>query len=153
MKVRTTIDNREVAEIIGRCQWCHVAMTDEEGKPYVIPMNFGFSNDIIYIHGARKGKKVNILKKNPEVCINFSTDHMLRYQNEQVACSWSMKYRSVLCYGKVEFLEDPLKKIAAMNLVMSKYASREFQYNPPSIREVNVMQIKVERYESRIYGY
>jgi len=64
-----------------------------------------------------------------------------------------MKHRSVLCYGKVEFLEDPLKKIAAMNLVMSKYASREFQYNPPSIREVNVMQIKVERYESRIYGY
>ena len=153
MKARTTIDQKEVTAIIGRCQWCHVAMADEEGKPYVIPMNFGFCNDIIYIHGAREGKKVNILRKNPHVCINFSTDHVLRYQNEQVACSWSMKYRSVLCYGKVEFLEDPNEKIAAMNLVMSKYAGREYQFNPPSIREINVMQIKVERYESRIYGY
>jgi nitroimidazol reductase NimA-like FMN-containing flavoprotein (pyridoxamine 5'-phosphate oxidase superfamily) len=153
MRNRSVTSKPELLDIIRRSQWCHVAMVDQDNKPYVIPMNFGFSDDTIYIHGAGEGKKIEILKNNPEVCINFSIDHELRYQSEQVACSWSMKYRSVLCYGKVEFIEDPAEKVAAMNLVMAHYTDREFKFNPPSIREVKVMRIKVIRFEGRVYGY
>lgn len=116
-------------------------------------MNFGFKDDVIYIHGARKGKKINILQQNPEVCINFSTDQALRYQNENVACSWSMKYRSVLCYGKVEFVQDPEEKSRIMNIIMAHYTQREFTFGAPAIREVNVMKIRVGKFEGRSYGY
>lgn len=153
MRARAISENRELVDIIQRCQVCHVAMTDLDGKPYVIPMNFGYSDGTIYLHGAQNGKKVDILKQHPEVCINFTTDHFLRYQNEEVACSWSMKYRSVLCYGKVEFITEPEEKKAVFQLVMAHYAKGEFKFNPPSIREVNVMKIKVERFEGRVYGY
>lgn len=153
MRTRIFSDKQECIGIISRCQWCHVAMIGTDDKPYVIPMNFGFRDDVIYIHGAGKGKKVDILRNNPAVCINFSTDHLLRYQSEEVACSWSMKYRSVLCYGDAEFIEDPDEKTAALNIIMSQYTRCEFTYNPPSIREVNVMRIKVERFEGRIFGY
>ncbi len=153
MRTKKFNDEKECIDIIKRCQWCHAAMVDLENNPYVIPMNFGFDEHFIYLHGSAHGKKIEILKSNPAVCINFSTDHMLRYQSEQVACSWSMKYRSVLCYGKVSFVEDPNEKIAALNIIMAHYSPREFSYNPPSVREVCVMKIKVERYEGRIFGY
>ncbi|MCK9218604.1 MAG: pyridoxamine 5'-phosphate oxidase family protein [Bacteroidales bacterium] len=153
MRSHTITDQKEMEEIIGQCQWCHVAMTSTDGDPYVIPMNFGFRDGTIFIHGSRKGKKIDILEQHPSVCIHFSTGHQLRYQNEQVACSWSMKYRSILCYGKVEFLTSPEEKIDAMSLIMTKFTNREFKFNAPSIREVNVMRIKVERFEGRIYGY
>jgi nitroimidazol reductase NimA-like FMN-containing flavoprotein (pyridoxamine 5'-phosphate oxidase superfamily) len=128
-------------------------MTDLEGNPYLLPMNFGFKDGVIYIHGAQKGKKIDILKVNPQVCVNFSTDHQLRFQSEEVACSWSMRYRSVLAYGRVEFITDPTEKISALDIVMAQYSDRSFRYNPPSIREVNVWKIKVDRFEGRIFGY
>jgi hypothetical protein len=128
-------------------------MVDPNGKPYLVPMNFGFEEDVVYLHSAQTGKKIDILKANPGVCINFTTDHLLRYQNEDVACSWSMKYRSVLVYGKVEFVEDPGQKIIHLNQVMKNYSPKEFKYNPPSLKEVCCWRVKVEKFEGRIFGY
>jgi uncharacterized protein len=153
MRARAVSDKKELVDIIQRCQYCHLAMVDLQGNPYVIPMNFGFKDDVIYFHGAQHGKKIDILKHNPVVCVNFSTDHVLRYQNETVACSWSMKYRSVLCHGKAEFIDDPEEKRDILQIVMSQYTKGQFNFNPPSIREVNVWKIKVLKYEGRIYGH
>ena len=143
----------ELLGIINRCQFCHLAMVDAEGRPYVIPMNFGYREQVIYMHGAQLGKKISILSQNPTVCINFSTDHLLRYQNEDVACSWSMKYRSVLVYGKAEFITEQDEKIAALHIIMSQYSDKPFKFNPPSIREVIVWRIKTDKIEGRAFGY
>lgn len=153
MRLRAITDKKEIEEIIGKCQWCHLAMSDSDGNPYVIPMNFGYRDGIIYLHGAQKGKKIDILDKNSRVCINFSTDHFLRYQNEKVACSWSMRYRSILCYGRVEFIEDPEEKSRILDIIMSNYSQERFTYNLPSIKEVNTFLVKVERFEGRSFGY
>jgi len=153
MKSSSITDKNLLYDIIRRSQWCHVGMVDPENNPYVIPMNFGFKEDVVYLHGASHGKKVDILHIHPQVCINFSLDHQLRYQNEEVACSWSMKYQSVLCYGNIEFIQDPEQKTLALQIIMAQYASREFRFNPPSIREVNVMKVNVDRMEGRKYGF
>jgi hypothetical protein len=153
MKAREILNKQELVDVIQRSLFCHLSLVDLEGKPYVIPMNFGFKDDVIYLHGAQHGKKIDILQQHPEVCINFTTDHVLRYQNEEVACSWSMKYRSVLCYGQAEFIIDPEEKIAAFHVVMAQYTKGEFKFNPPSIREVCVWKVRVSRFEGRAYGY
>jgi uncharacterized protein len=153
MKHRTLTNVKEIEEIIRKCQVCHVAMIDQECKPYIVPMNFGFKGAVIYLHSSKIGKKIGILKNNPEVCIEFSTDYLLRYQNEDVACSWSMKYRSVLAYGKVKFIEDDQQKSEHLDLIMKNYTPKEFKYNPPSIREVCCWKVNVERFEGRVYGY
>jgi nitroimidazol reductase NimA-like FMN-containing flavoprotein (pyridoxamine 5'-phosphate oxidase superfamily) len=153
MRLRAITERKEIEEIIGKCRWCHLAMSDPDGNPYVIPMNFGYRDGIIYLHGGQKGKKIDILQKNSRVCINFSTDHLLRYQNEKVACSWSMRYRSVLCYGKAEFIDDPDEKTKALNIIMANYSPEAFTYNPPSIREVNVFIVRIEAFEGRSFGY
>jgi uncharacterized protein len=153
MRRREISDEKEMLEIITHCQWCHLAMSDSLNNPYVLPMNFGYRDGIIYMHGAQLGKKISILRHNPSVCINFSTDHLLRYQNEDVACSWSMKYRSVLVYGKAEFITDEDSKVEALRIIMAHYSSREFKFNPPSVREVSAWKIKIDKMEGRAFGY
>jgi nitroimidazol reductase NimA-like FMN-containing flavoprotein (pyridoxamine 5'-phosphate oxidase superfamily) len=128
-------------------------MVDPEHKPYVLPFNFGYDKGVIYLHSAPEGKKINILANNNHVCISFSTDYQLRYQNEEVACSWSMKYRSVLAYGQVEFLTDPEEKSLALNVIMKKYARKEYSFNVPALDNVKVYKIVVTRFEGRVYGY
>ncbi|MBM3403790.1 MAG: pyridoxamine 5'-phosphate oxidase family protein [Bacteroidetes bacterium] len=152
MKKRIITARQEIDEIIAKCQVCHIAMVDPDHKPYVLPFNFGYQDGVIYLHSAQTGKKIDILKKCPDVCIAFSTDYVLRWQHEEVACSYGMKYRSVLCYGKVEFIEDPEQKVIVLNVVMRQYTGRDFPYNPPAIQEVNCWKVVVERFEGKAYG-
>jgi nitroimidazol reductase NimA-like FMN-containing flavoprotein (pyridoxamine 5'-phosphate oxidase superfamily) len=153
MKNRTIDTKSEKDKIIGKCQVCHLAMTDQEGKPYVIPMNFGYDGEYLYFHGSSRGKKADILKANPDVCISFSTDHDLRYVNEEVACSWSMRYRSVLVYGRAELVEDDVEKIRCLNVIMSNYSERSFDYSEPAVRDVMVFRVKIDKIDGRAYGY
>jgi uncharacterized protein len=153
MKNRPITYKPEMETIIRKCPSCSLAMVDPEGKPYVIPMNFGFDGEFVYFHGAAKGKKADVLRNRPEVCISFSTDHELRYVNEDVACSWSMRYRSVLVHGKAEFVEVPEEKVKCLNIIMAHYSERKFDYNEPAVREVMVFRVRVVRMEGRVYGY
>ena len=153
MKNRVISLKEEIERIIGQCDVCNLAMTDLDNHPYVIPMNFGYAGDTVYLHSAQTGRKIDILRKNKRVCISFSTDHELRWQSEKVACSYSMRYRSVLAYGDVEFVEDHQDKIAALNVIMKNYTDREFKYNEPSLRDVAVFKVLVDQLEGRAYGY
>ena len=153
MQHRFITNQNEIDEIINKCQVCYVSMVDENNLPYVLPFNFGYSNGVIFLHSSQKGRKIDILKNNPSVCIAFSTDHELRYQSEQMACSYSMKYRSVLAFGKVEFYDDLEQKVESFNTMMAQYTDREFTYGKPSLHEVCTYKVKVERFTAKIYGY
>lgn len=153
MKNRVITLKEEIERIILSCEVCNLAMVDQENKPYVIPMNFGYKQDVIYLHSSQNGKKVDILKNNPKVAVSFSTGHELRWQSEKVACSYSMKYKSVLASGNVEFVEDREEKIAALDVIMENYAKQSFKYSEPSLKEVLVFKVLVNKLEGRAYGY
>ncbi len=153
MRTRKITSRPEMEAIIRKCQSCCISMVNPNGKPYVIPMNFGFDGEFVYFHGSGKGKKADTLKNNPDVCIAFSTDHELRYVNEEVACSWSMRYRSVLVHGKAEFVEEQEEKARCLDVFMAHYSDRKFSFNEPALRELMVFRVKADEMEGRIYGY
>jgi len=153
MKSKVVNEQKEIDEIIGKCDFCNMAMVDDENKPYLVPMNFGFRDQTIYLHSSRMGKKIDILTDHPDVCLSFSTDHQLRWQSEKVACSYSMRYRSVLVYGKVHFIEDFDEKVDALNIIMANYTDRKFSYNDPAVKEVMVFKVIADKFEGREYGY
>jgi uncharacterized protein len=153
MRAKIITLQREIDEIIGKCQVCYVGMCGDDDMPYVVPFNFGYKDGVIYLHSAQEGMKIDILKKNPKVCVVFSTDHKLHHQSEQVACSYSMHYRSVQAFGEVEFINDIEQKVEILNIVMANYTDREFSYNAPSLREVCTYKVNVNRFSGKIFGY
>ncbi|MFO7721659.1 MAG: pyridoxamine 5'-phosphate oxidase family protein [Bacteroidales bacterium] len=154
MRKSTFNDPRRVYDIIKSCQVCYMGMVDDENLPYVLPFNFGFEDGVIYLHSAGSGKKINILKQRPEVCIAFSTDHETRFVNENVACSYGMRFRSVLAYGKVVFIDDPEEKKRVLNIIMKHYTGRDdFQYNMPAVMDVCVYRVEVSSYTGKESGF
>ncbi|MGE0078066.1 MAG: pyridoxamine 5'-phosphate oxidase family protein [Bacteroidales bacterium] len=154
MKSRSNLTKAEIEAIINEAEVCHVSMVDENGLPYVLPFNFGYRDGHMYIHSGAEGKKIEIWAKNPTVCVAFSTGYQLRIQNEEVACSYSMRYRSVLVHGKVSQIDDISEKMRLLNVIMHKYTGKEdFTYSIPAISNVKVFEIIPEKIEGRIYGY
>lgn len=153
MKSRILTLESEMEDIIRKCKYCSLAMTNTDGKPYVIHMNFGYRDGVVYLHSAPEGLKIDILRQNPDVCIAFSADHLLRWQNIDVACSYSMKYRSVHIYGQAEFIEDFKQKEEALNVIMGQYTDEDYHYSEPAIRNVCVFKVKATKTDGRVYGY
>ncbi len=153
MANRMTSRPEDIRSIIDKCDACYVGMVDLEGKPYVLPFNFGFDDGVIYLHSAAEGKKIDILKQNREVCVAFSTDHQLFHRHEPVACSYGMKYRSVLAHGKVVFIEDYEEKEKVLNIFMRKYTGKDFSFNAPAVNNVCVYKVEVTKFEGKESGY
>lgn len=150
---RSITNTAELETIIHKCEVCYVGMCDLENNPYVVPFNFAFRDGFIYLHSAMCGKKTDILAANNKVSIAFSADHQLGWQSEDVACSWGMKFRSVMVFGKVEYIDDYDEKVEILNLIMKKYAGREFSFNAPAVKNVRIYKIDASNKTGRVYGH
>lgn len=149
------IDERErLEEILNRCDICFVGITDLEGNPYVIPMNFGYQDGIIYLHSGPAGSSLDMLAHHNQVCISFCTDRELICQHPKMACSYRMKAQSVLCRGQVTFLPDHdlEAKRAALDILMRHYTDRSFVYSDPAVRNVKIWKVEISDMTGREYA-
>ncbi len=152
MKTYPITDSSLMESIIKKSKVCYVGLVDDENVPYVIPMNFGYKDGIIYLHSAPEGRHVEIINKNPKTCITFCPSAHLKYQHEEVACSYRMKSESVMCWGEIVFEEDVDKKTDALNIIMSQYTNKPFTYSLPAVKNVQVWIVKVEKMTGKIFG-
>lgn len=151
--ITVTIEERHLIEdIIAKNTICYVGMIDKEGLPYVIPMNFGYQDDIIYLHSAQEGSSIEALSINPNVCITFCTESTLTYQNKEVACSYRMKGASVICRGKVVFEENFQEKVKALDVIMKHYSSRSFTYSDPAVNNVRIWKVEIDSISTKVFG-
>lgn len=152
MKTVIIQDKQRIESIISNCDACFVGITDLEGNPYVVPMNFGYEDGTLYLHSGPEGGKVEMLERNNHVCITFSLGHKLVYQHEKVACSYSMRSESAMCRGQVHFIEDIDEKRRALNIIMRHYSDKEFTYSDPAVRNVKVWQVPIEQMTGKVFG-
>lgn len=152
MKKLTITDPVQIEGIIRKCTHCSVGMIDLQGNPYVIPMNFAYHEGAVYLHSGPEGGKMLMIEKNPNVCITFCEGHELVYQSKQIACSYSMKARSVMCRGKVRFIEDIDEKRRLLDIFMLQYTDNECGYAEASVRNVKLWEVKAEKLSCISFG-
>jgi nitroimidazol reductase NimA-like FMN-containing flavoprotein (pyridoxamine 5'-phosphate oxidase superfamily) len=144
-------DRKEIETIIRSCKTCYLAVSDE-GKPYVLPMNFALDGDQVVLHSAREGRLWETLKKNPAVCINWTLGEELTWQNIQVGCSYQVKSKSVLVEGLAELVEDYDEKYRLLQVLMSQYSDLEFKFNPPAVRNVAIYRVLILQLTAKEFG-
>lgn len=152
MKTLVITDKKEMEGIIAGCDICFVGLADTDGTPYVLPMNFGYKDETVYLHSAQEGRSIDIISRNPKICITFSTDHALVFQHPEVACSYRMRSKSVIGWGKVEYEEDFDRKKEALDIIMKQYVEKEFTYSAPAIRNVKIWKVKLDQMTCKVFG-
>jgi len=109
-----------------------ISSIDENGFPQIIPMNFVFLNDAIYVHSHVKGEKLNNISRNNKV--GFEVDRELEFlpsyfEDPNDASLADTLYISVVIKGIASFVTDRKEKTLALNGLMEKYQP-EGQYDP-----------------------
>ena len=152
MKTYSIDEKEKIEEILKTEKICFVGFSDEDGVPYVLPMNYGYEDDVIYLHSAPEGKVIRILEQNKNVCITFCTQPTLIWQHPEVACSYRMQAASVVCNGVVEFEENLDEKERVLNIIMRQYTDKEFNYSEPALKNVKVWKVKIDTIAGKEFG-
>ena len=142
----------EVINILEHTDVIRLAMNNGD-FPYIVPVNFCYelttNNQLIfYIHGAKVGTKVELLRQNPLLSFELDTGHQL-ITNEK-ACKYSFNYASVIGNGYATFIEEPTAKIAALKIMMNKFdPNKTFSFTEGDVRPISVIKIEVHAYTAK----
>tara|TARA_B100002052_G_scaffold259000_1_gene251300 strand:- start:287 stop:919 length:633 start_codon:yes stop_codon:yes gene_type:complete len=109
-----------------------ISSIDKQGFPQIIPMNFVFLNDLVYMHSHIRGEKIENIKRNSKV--GFEVDRNLEFlpsyfSDPEDASLADTLYISVVIKGEAQLVEDNEEKVLALNGLMEKYQP-EGQYKP-----------------------
>ena len=109
-----------------------VSTIDKNGFPQIIPMNFVFRNDAVYMHSHVKGEKLDNISRNNKV--GFEADRELEFlpsyfEDPHNASLADTLYISIVIKGIASFVSDREEKTMALNGLMEKYQP-EGNYDP-----------------------
>lgn len=119
-------------EVLDRAPYITVSMVDEEGMPYSLPLSLARGDEMtFYFHGAMEGKKLDVLRKNPRVCLNAVT--RCKPVVGPKDGSFTLEFQSAVAYGVAEIVEDEAEKIFAMRKICERFLPRHMDAFDASI--------------------
>lgn len=101
-----------------------VCSIDKDGYPQIIPMNFVYANDVIYMHSHTKGEKIENIKRNNKAGfeVDKSVEFLPSYFTDPTDASQAdTLYISVVIKGTAVLVSDKSEKTLALNALMKKY--------------------------------
>lgn len=147
-KDREITDINEIIKIIKKCKICRLAFFDEN-YPYIIPLNFGYDYNSknskldLYFHGAKEGKKLDLIRKNNNVA--FEMDCSTNLIKGKKPCNYTMEFESLCGNGKLEILKNT-DKIHGLKFIMNQYSDKTHvnaDFNEKIVESTAVFKLKV----------
>ncbi|MEN8201841.1 MAG: pyridoxamine 5'-phosphate oxidase family protein [Bacteroidota bacterium] len=135
-------DKQVLEEILSHAVIIRIAMVDR-GEPYLLPFNYGYRSNCIYIHSAQKGKKIDVLSRNPRVC--FEVEQQADLVKGPLACDWSTLYRSVIGYGTIEIISDYAQKQEGLEIIMSQHGAPELiEFKEKNVDSIVILKLTID---------
>jgi len=145
----------KIKEFLNQEHVGRISSIDECGYPQIIPMNFVFLDDAVYMHSHVRGEKLDNIKRNGKV--GFEADRELEFlpsyfEDPKNASLADTLYISIVIKGIASIVTDREEKTMALNGLMKKYQP-EGMYDPiePSMRVLDGVAI-IKVVPETLYG-
>jgi nitroimidazol reductase NimA-like FMN-containing flavoprotein (pyridoxamine 5'-phosphate oxidase superfamily) len=144
---RLVTDRAAIDDVLRRADVLHLAMAGE-GGPYVVPVNFGYDGERIWIHCAEEGHKLDLLAADPRVCFEACVDVRIVPGKE---CGWGARFRSVIGFGAAVQVDDPAEKSHGLAAIIEHYSGRPETVPADKVTGVAVLRIDIESITGKAY--
>ncbi|KAJ4460498.1 putative pyridoxamine 5'-phosphate oxidase-related FMN-binding [Paratrimastix pyriformis] len=131
---REIVDPVQLTAILRHEVLLHLGLLTPEGNPYVVPLNYGLSEDgkTLYLHGASAGKKLDCIRHHSQVSFDVTQRRRLAVQVDPY-CRSTTKFTSVMGAGEATRLTDPAEKMEAFSVIMAHIMTYEGLLKEPVV--------------------
>lgn len=147
---RQVTDINEIIKILDKSKVVHLGMVDGD-EPYVVPMNYGYTMEdgklTLYLHGAKRGRKLDVMRANPKVFFEMCCD-IVPFEGD-VACKYGITYASVMGRGIAEIVEDVEEKKFALSALMKTQTGKDFDFEDKMTTIVSIIKITALEYTAK----
>ena len=148
---RQVTDEKQILQILNTAKVLHLGLA-VNNEPYVVPMNYGYRMDdgklTLYMHSALRGKKLDMIRENPNVFFEIDCD-LQPFGGGEVPCQYGLAYSSIMGRGKAAIVEDVEEKMAAMSVLMKTQTEKDFVFNDRLVSIVAVIRIDVAEFTAK----
>ena len=147
---RQITDPKQIEAILDASKVLHLGLA-VDNEPYVVPLNYGYTMEdgklVIYLHGAQRGKKLDMIRSNPRVFFEMDCDRVPF--DGVMPCQYGMVYSSIMGRGLAHIVEDVEEKKKAMAILMKTQTGKVFPFEDRLVRMVAVIRIDVAEYTAK----
>lgn len=131
--------------LIDRCTHGVMAVSTGEAVPYCLPLSFVRVEQDLYFHCAREGRKINLLRRFPQVCVTFVGDDRPAFVPPAMYTTY---FQSVIVTGTASEMIEPAEKLEALRALCQKltpgYMDRFESAAEKSLDITSVWKIRIE---------
>ena len=139
-----------IKEILEKSEICRLGLVDND-EAYIVPVNFGFEDGVIYIHSAPEGRKIELIKRNKQV--SFEIEYSGEIIKNEIPCRWTTRYRSVMGTGTIVIENNIESKKKGLDVIMNKYgAGPDLIYNEADLLKMVILTLKIESISGKQSG-
>ena len=110
-------DRAFALDLIDRCSHGVVAISSGEDTPYCLPLSLVRVEDALYFHCARAGRKLDLLRRNPRVCVTFVGEDTPVFLEPAM---YSTYFQSANVTGTAAEVTEEAEKISALRALCEK---------------------------------
>lgn len=148
---RGSYDRETVYGILDSAFVCHVGFS-VDGQPYVIPTNFGRSNDTLYLHGSAASRMLRTLSEGVPVCVTVT--HVDGLVLARSAFHHSVNYRSAVILGTARLVTDSSEKMEALRIFTEHVLKGRWDEvrwpNEQEMKATTVLALELEEVSAKI---
>lgn len=130
----------ECDALLCRAEVLRLGLVDADG-PYVVPVNFGYDGERIYVHGPREGRRIAAVAEGARVCFEVDEGEIVRADRP---CGFTSRFRSVIGYGTARLLASAEEKRHGLDAIMRHYGSSGEGIPDAKLEVTSVMAIVIE---------
>ena len=107
-------------EVMDKAPYITVGMTDGDGMPYSVPLSLARTDEkTFYFHCATEGKKLDILREKPHVCLTAVSKCKPTVGPKDG--SFTLEFKSAIAFGKAEIVADDNEKREALRAICQRF--------------------------------
>jgi nitroimidazol reductase NimA-like FMN-containing flavoprotein (pyridoxamine 5'-phosphate oxidase superfamily) len=150
-KDKLVTDREWIEGVLKEGQVISIALAAPDGEPYALPMGYGYEDGAIYVHGAVRGYKNDLVSQNPKVSFNVTIGAEV-VRNER-GREFTQRYRSVTGFGTIHEITDLAEKNRALAALMRQYDAPHEDITEQYSKAVWVAKIDIREITGKMSGY
>ncbi|MCQ2330638.1 MAG: pyridoxamine 5'-phosphate oxidase family protein [Paludibacteraceae bacterium] len=106
-------------EVLKKAPYVTVSMCDTDGTPYAVPLSLAAVGEVFYFHCALEGKKLDILARNPRVCLSAVSKCKPTVGPKDG--SFTLEFNSAIAFGVAELVDTDEEKILGLRAISERF--------------------------------